>query len=107
MSLIKAAIPVLIFLFLSVQTVFADAGPKPGMNFRMVYKTSKPVKVLEGWQLQSPFESFTVSDTLKNDIGSKYADYLLLDSIGSKTGLAPGLVLREGHCYGFNVQSVI
>ena len=67
MSPHKLLFPFLVFLILSMQTVFADAGPKPGMNFKMVYKTSKPVKVLEGWQLQSPFESFTVADTLKRE----------------------------------------
>lgn len=53
-----------IVLFLSSSTVFADAGPKPSMKFILEYHTSKPVKLLEGCQLQSDFETFTVFDTI-------------------------------------------
>jgi hypothetical protein len=52
----------LIFNFNGV--IIADAGPKPSMKFSFVYKTTHPVKVLEGWQLESRFKTFNVYDTL-------------------------------------------
>lgn len=45
--------------------LFADAGPKPSMKFRFIYKTSQPVRVLDGWQLQSESGSFHEYDTVK------------------------------------------
>ncbi|NVO21683.1 MAG: hypothetical protein HXX13_18430 [Bacteroidetes bacterium] len=54
----------LLILFTLHISLFADAGPKPSMKFKLVYKTSKPVKVIEGWQLESKFQAFNVFDTL-------------------------------------------
>lgn len=42
----------------------ADAGPKPSMKFNLVYKTTLPVNVTKGWQLESDFKVFNVFDTL-------------------------------------------
>jgi hypothetical protein len=61
----KFWILLIIFIINIHSFLFADAGPKPSMKFKMVYKTTKPVKVIEGWQLESRFQTFNVFDTLK------------------------------------------
>ena len=64
--MVKAAGPVfLLFLFVfPFFHLFADVGPKPSMKFTFTYGITNPVKIIEGWQLESPMESFTIFDTL-------------------------------------------
>lgn len=61
----KYCLILIVFLFACHSFLFADAGPKPSMKFRMVYKTTNPVKVIQGWQLESRFQTFNVYDTLQ------------------------------------------
>jgi len=54
-----------LFLFTTSHFLFADAGPKPSMKFKFVYRTTHPVKVVDGWQFESQFQSFNIYDTLR------------------------------------------
>jgi hypothetical protein len=58
---------ILIFLMLlsSGSILLADAGPKPSMKFRIIYPSSKALKVLDGWQLQSNSSLFESYDTIE------------------------------------------
>lgn len=72
--ILEHAIPVLMHFFRFLITILlagiisygaiADAGPKPSMKFKLIYKTTHPVKVEKGWQLESEFKVFNVFDTL-------------------------------------------
>jgi hypothetical protein len=63
---LRKTIPLIFLLFIVLfsSQLHADAGPKPSMKFTIEYKTSKPVKLIEGWQFQSQFETFNVYDSL-------------------------------------------
>lgn len=59
-------IVLVIFLILATGLqLIADAGPKPSMKFRIIYQASGPLKVVDGWQLQSNSASFTPYDTIE------------------------------------------
>ncbi len=62
---------IVITVFITIKLAFADAAPKPTMQFKLVYKTTKPVTLLDGWQLQSQFETFNVIDSLATKNGPR------------------------------------
>jgi hypothetical protein len=70
-SVLRTGFNTFLILFFSASLLFAseglmaDAGPKPSMKFSIEYKTTRPVEVSDGWQLQSEFGTFNVFDTLE------------------------------------------
>jgi hypothetical protein len=41
-----------LIIFLLIDPVYADIGPKPQMDFKIVYETSKPISIIEAKQME-------------------------------------------------------